>query len=483
MEQLKHLGGRLLGKKSVATILGLLGLLGPLSLSAEKLDTTFVLDMVIDTTPCYYTEYNREGQIIGQGIHKNESDYTYKSTYFYINIGYVTNEDGKRIDTLYYGRDEVTKQWREIMFSDIIRPIDEKVIKIVYYSNGMIKRIDKMDYEDEWYNFKEYENYISFSENGTIDELVESSDMVDHPDYYRSKFTEKYDNHGYLIYSDSYSCSYHQAGSYWSNGSKSDEYTYNNEYDAIGNLIVSTLTAEHIITGADPLDSETEAETTKSMVISRKEHIYNAANQRIKTINYYIKNGKYVLADSIVYSYRGVSHEGEARLLSLIVDGNPVDGFSPDIHDYWLDREYAPNLVSYNLPEGVVATESFDDSTNILTISVRFATESTTQPAPAISQNMALPVRYAPNNTSVTVEYRIHFRPLDGVDDLLGDQVSLYVMDKTICVDGAEEPLFVYDLLGALVGTGRGEEVRIPVPQAGVYVVRAGGKAAKVVVR
>ena len=168
---------------------------------------------------------------------------------------------------------------------------------------------------------------------------------------------------------------------------------------------------------------------------------------------------------------------------ALFIDGEPVDSFSPDIHDYWLDREYTPDLVSYNLPEGVVATESFDDSTSVLTISVRFATENTTQPVPATSQNMALPVRHAPNNTSVTVEYRIHFRPTDGVDDFLGDQVSLYVMDKTICVDGAEEPLFVYDLLGSLVGTGRGEEVRIPVPQTGVYVVRAGGKATKVVVR
>lgn len=168
---------------------------------------------------------------------------------------------------------------------------------------------------------------------------------------------------------------------------------------------------------------------------------------------------------------------------SLLVDGEPVDSFSSNIHDYWIDREYTPNLVSYNLPKGVVATESFDDSTNILTISVRFATENTTQPAPATSQNMALPVRHAPNNASVTVEYRIHFRPTDGVDDFLGERVNLYVMDKTICVDGAEEPLFVYDLLGALVGTGRGEEVRIPIPQTGVYIVRAGRKAAKVVVR
>ncbi|MBR3518892.1 MAG: hypothetical protein IKN77_02075 [Paludibacteraceae bacterium] len=185
-----------------------------------------------------------------------------------------------------------------------------------------------------------------------------------------------------------------------------------------------------------------------------------------------------------VYTFRFMDPKSNLpSISSLSIDGEPVDSFSSDIHDYWLDREYTPDLVSYNLPKGVVATESFDDSTNILTISVRFTTESTTQPAPASSQNMALPVRHAPKDTSVTVEYRIHFRPMDGVNDFLGDQVSLYVMDKTICVDGAEEPLFVYDLLGALVGTGRVEEVRIPVPQTGVYVVRAGGKAAKVVVR
>ncbi|MBO7607872.1 MAG: hypothetical protein J6T28_09710 [Paludibacteraceae bacterium] len=185
-----------------------------------------------------------------------------------------------------------------------------------------------------------------------------------------------------------------------------------------------------------------------------------------------------------VYTFRFMDPKSNLpSISSLSIDGEPVDSFSSDIHDYWLDREYTPDLVSYNLPEGVVATESFDDSTNILTISVRFATENTTQPAPATSQNMALPVRHAPNNTSVTVEYRIHFRPLDGVDDFLGDQVSLYVTDKTICVDGATEPIYVYDLLGTLVGISRGEEARIPVSQAGVYVVKAGGKAAKVVVK
>ena len=144
---------------------------------------------------------------------------------------------------------------------------------------------------------------------------------------------------------------------------------------------------------------------------------------------------------------------------SLTINGEALDTFSADVHDYWFDTEYNPDVVSYTLPDGVAAMESFDDSTNVLSI------------------------RLATDNTSEMVEYKLHFRPTDGVDDFLGDQVSLYVTDKTICVDGAEEPISVYNLLGTLVGTGRGEEVRIPVPQTGVYVVKVGGKAAKVVVR
>ena len=143
----------------------------------------------------------------------------------------------------------------------------------------------------------------------------------------------------------------------------------------------------------------------------------------------------------------------------LTINGEALDTFSADVHDYWFDTEYNPDVVSYTLPDGVAAMESFDDSTNILT------------------------VRLASSDAIGTVAYRLHFRPVDGVDDFLGDQVSLYVMDKAICVDGATEPIFVYDLRGTFVGTGRGEEVRIPVRQTGVYVVKAGGKAAKVVVK
>lgn len=130
MEQLRQLGGRLLGKKRVAVILGLLGLCCPSSLWAEKLDTTFVLDMVIDSTPCYFTQYNDKGQIIQYDIYHSSSFYSSLSIrgyaliddddFSHINIGYITDMTGERVDTIYYIRDKVTKQWREKKISPII---------------------------------------------------------------------------------------------------------------------------------------------------------------------------------------------------------------------------------------------------------------------------------------------------------------------------------------------------------------------------
>ncbi|MBO4807242.1 MAG: hypothetical protein J5554_14565, partial [Paludibacteraceae bacterium] len=177
MEQLKHLGGRLLGKKSVATILGLLGLCCPSSLSAEKLDTTFVLDMVIDSTPCYYTEYNAKGQITRYGIHSNSS-----SDFSHVNIGYVTDMTGKRVDTIYYVRDRVTKQWS----------VKEKFIDSYettsFYSNGMLKSIDfDLDYN--------HLRNTKISEDGA---LVGKSreEYVRGTEYSYRKYSEQYDQYG-----------------------------------------------------------------------------------------------------------------------------------------------------------------------------------------------------------------------------------------------------------------------------------------------
>gem|GEM_PF-2819233 len=144
----------------------------------------------------------------------------------------------------------------------------------------------------------------------------------------------------------------------------------------------------------------------------------------------------------------------------LLVDGVSLSDFSVNKYEYEVPVNYSRERVTYQVSEGIDSKESFDASTNMLTLSVFFADDSTK-----------------------TTKYHIHFRPIDGVDDFLGDQVKLYVTDKTICIDGATAPIYVYNILGTLVGTGQGEEIRIPVPQAGVYVVRSGEKAAKVVVK
>ena len=137
MEQLKQIGGRLLGKKCVATILGLLGLCGPSSLWAEKLDTTFVLDMVIDSTPCYYTKYNDKGQIVKYGRYKSQND-IFSEPEFRFNTGYVTNERGDTLDTLYYTCDRVTKQWEEKAFIGSYSP--------KFHDNGMLSSFYHADY-------------------------------------------------------------------------------------------------------------------------------------------------------------------------------------------------------------------------------------------------------------------------------------------------------------------------------------------------
>ena len=444
MKQLTYLGGRLLGKKSVATILGLLGLCCPSSLSAEKLDTTFVLDMVVDTTPCYYAKYDSTGNVIDSGRY-------IPSDYFRINIGYVSDGEGRKIDTLVYACDKVTRQWNEI---EIAR-------KDSFYRNGMLCFKDyRVTYSTahptnypDWVGVQTYkssETFFSYSMSGYYEEnrlsyVTHADEHGTHVDYTNQYIIYQYDSYGNLSWYDNseYILFY---------GEPPLEYdTYKNEYDNNHNLISYVLVRDH--RGSSRFTAE------------KASYAYDEYNRRVKEIRYlpvdpYSDSIEWVFLDSTVYTYDGapLTHP---HISSLMVNEESVKSFEGDICDYWFDMEYDPNTVSYELPDGVAATESYDESTNILTLTARFSKGDTTSKA----------------------EYRIHFRPTDGVDDFLGDQVNLYVMDKTICVDGAEEPLFVYDLHGALVGTGRGEEVRIPVPQAGVYVVRAGGKATKVVVR
>ena len=807
MEQLKQLCSRLLGKKSVAIILGLLGLCCPSSLWAEKLDTTFVLDMVIDSTPCYYTEYNAKGQITRYGIHSNSS-----SDFSHVNIGYVTDMTGKRVDTIYYVRDRVTKQWS--VKEDFINPYDPYETAS-FYSSGMLKSID-FDLD------RNHLRNTKISEDGA---LVGKSreEYVRGTEYSYRKYSEQYDQYGNITLYEYSSGGGHQGGSAWSYGGTHEKNVYTNEYDGVGNLIATTLIAKNIEDGGDEgrftANPEVgwERQVDSTITISKEEHQYDSENRRIKTVRYDYVDEVFVVKDSTIYSYGHALHEGEACLLSVFVGDNPVDsfspdkfhydfpdvaynnlgyitsfgsitektydaqtstltlvvkgadaeqvktytftlkkaesfmtalspdsilsidfspekyqydelekfyiysfdsryfsitsddtlkngekyarihfdvsedahatysydarngiftitvtgadaklnpdnvhtytfktkkieeayisslqfkkkdfeGFSPDIYDYempayatlnetegWNFNEktypeflytqkkysrlthtmtiylfslneyeyskdtlatylfhYKPEIYSvednsntydfsnqldgfsgnvyeyelggkyypgrldystYSSYDSIIINESFDRKTNLLTVSASFKNDSirvtnyyfhfpegyeglllpslhltigdrdgiaidSTEFEVIGSYNSAscqfdvtngkIVSEHFDDSTNVLTivvldefsvsetEYHIHFRPTDGVDDFLGDQVNLYVTDKTICVDGATEPIYVYNLLGTLVGTGRGEEIRIPVAQAGVYVVKTGGKAAKVVVK
>ncbi|MBO7507653.1 MAG: hypothetical protein J6T67_09775 [Paludibacteraceae bacterium] len=534
MEQLKQLGGRLLGKKCVAVILGLLGLCGPSSLWAEKLDTTFVLDMVIDNTPCYYTKYDSTGNITATGR------YT-PSDYFRINTGYVTDGEGRIIDTLVYACDKVTRQWNKI---EIAR-------KDSFYTNGMLWF---KDYEVSYSSahpyylpdslgnerFKSSETFFSYSMSGYYKEnrlfyRTEADAHGSHVVYTTRSIIYEYDSYGNLRIHDN-----------TENIMPTQMYpavydTYNNEYDDNNNLVSYILVRNKNSTWSSE---------------EKMSYVYDEYNRRVKEIRYlpvnpYSDSIEWMFQDSTVYVYESVPLT-HPHISSLMVNEKSVRDFEGDLLVYCFDMEYNSDIVSYELPEGVTATESFDDSTNILTVRLTSSgTDGTVEyklhfrpveddddsldddvtplTLPYISSltideelvssfsadnyyywfdteynpdvvsytlpdgvtatesfddsTNVLSIRLATDNTSEMVEYKLHFRPVNGVDDFLGDQVNLYVMDKAICIDGATEPIHVYNLLGTLVGTGRGEEIRIPMRQTGVYVVKTGGKAAKVIVK
>ncbi|MBR3518894.1 MAG: hypothetical protein IKN77_02085 [Paludibacteraceae bacterium] len=718
MEQLKHLGGRLLGKKSVAVILGLLGLCSPSSLWAEKLDTTFVLDMVIDSTPCYYTKYNNAGQIVEHGLYRNGGtvrSYDFgkvKNDYYRINTGYVTNEKGDTLNILYYTCDNVTKQWfpnniigkwfeyhdngilsgakyidsttvvARIQSDLVERTVPDHTLENKFRPDGYRLSLDYVDvdvsygshYLEEEYakehikydslgnayyksNLHEYydiantyddrHNLVSSRAKGNYSDMLEEHsydsldrriktvrydstkagfvikdsiiytygnslkegepcilsvfdknslidgfsseqfhyDLSDATIYTRFKYitpykttteesfdvetntlsikvkganydydstdantytfvlkkmesyitamsfnnkmfgaiydgpvedfsSEKYSydiSEDYYMYylHDEYVALYRNDTTMYLHYRVSEDAEVENSYDAQTGIVTI------IIKGGDyavnPTNTHTYTFTTRKVdeayissvrikgndlsgfspdkndyempfnyiwdgmgsddspfsvessdfdfsvypgFLSVDKSYDDSTHTLICSIYNYVAHTKY-----IYNTYRFHFQPSLKSISSLTINGEPLDTFSADIHDYWFNAEYIPDMVSYTLPDGVTATESFDDSTNVLM------------------------VRLALRDAIKTVEYKFHFRPVDGVADFLGDHVSLYATDKTICVDGATEPIYVYDLLCTMVGTGRGEEVRIPVRQAGVYVVKAGEKAAKVVVK
>ena len=372
MEQLKQLGGRLLGKKRVAVILGLLGLCCPSSLWAEKLDTTFVLDMVIDSTPCYFTQYNDKGQIIQYDIYHSSSFYSSLNIrgyaliddddFSHINIGYITDMTGERVDTIYYIRDKVTKQWREKKDFPNYKGYSPDKIELRFYNNGMLESINVSK------SFRSFmSGHVEFSESGELKEYSNGYHLHDTwviNDVYRMNCDSFGNiNLGYGLNSRSHNGGVVESSSFYS------KTIYKNQYDTKYNLIEAEGITEYRDSESSlaPYSSNYDVKGTSRR---KMEHSYDSQNRRIKTITYNYIDSNYVLKDSTIYSYGHALHEGEACLLSLMVSDNPIDSFSPDKYHYDFPDVLCGDL-KYITPYGSAVEESYNAQTSTLSVTIK----------------------------------------------------------------------------------------------------------------
>lgn len=98
------------------------------------------------------------------------------------------------------------------------------------------------------------------------------------------------------------------------------------------------------------------------------------------------------------------------------------------------------------------------------------------------------------NSTSATITYVIrfaettitaNFEPLEGIDDVDGNNIAIYSTNNNIIVSGAEQQTIrVFDVVGRLVAqrNNAGEEETIAMPNTGVYLVQVGDTPARRVV-
>ncbi len=69
-----------------------------------------------------------------------------------------------------------------------------------------------------------------------------------------------------------------------------------------------------------------------------------------------------------------------------------------------------------------------------------------------------------------------------GIGNIAVDGISIRSTGDCIVVKGASDEVSVFDMMGRMVATAKGDEVTIPLPAAGVYLVRINNRVAKKVV-
>ena len=74
---------------------------------------------------------------------------------------------------------------------------------------------------------------------------------------------------------------------------------------------------------------------------------------------------------------------------------------------------------------------------------------------------------------------------LAGLNETATAGLQVYTHNRSIIIENALAPITVYNLTSGVIGSthNAANTVRIPVPQAGVYVVRVGSEVRKAVVK
>ena len=155
----------------------------------------------------------------------------------------------------------------------------------------------------------------------------------------------------------------------------------------------------------------------------------------------------------------------------------------------------APELPAYSDSKNACYGEMFSGCTNLSEIRVAFVEwknssdqEDNTYswvenvaPTGTFYCPKALPLEYGLDGIPEgwTVKY---IEEGTGVNDAVASETTVWTEGNTIYVRDSEGDVEVYDMLGRLIVSKRGgqENIQIPVPQKGIYVVKVGTETHKV---
>jgi len=235
---------------------------------------------------------------------------------------------------------------------------------------------------------------------------------------------------------------------------------------------------------------------TNNQVSSQPGHAYLLLRKNVIS-NRYGNDGDLTIINSTIANNVGIglTLENTVTLYNNIFWNNTIPNFNAE-YDIYDSNEKDYSLTVFN---NLIGTSNIDLSGNNNLIGedplfVGDGDYSLQKNSPAIDKG---------NNTYLNAEFiidlagnpRISNGTVDmgayeyqqgtvSVNSISNDEVKVYAYDRIVVVENAHAPVTIYNLTGGVVGSaGHTGTVAITVSQAGVYIVRTGSEARKVVVK